>query len=215
MTDQAKFVGALRDRLAAYADQDHELIPFVEALRNVVPEVMHRDLDELQHPLLAQLDDALDAAVGPPELTESVAALSIVDGWYQVYEGEGINATMADYMVAKEIVGRRSLIMSDSTVAGIFLLAPEFEYLMHSHAALEVYYVHSGTIGIQNGVDSKPRRLQPGQYSVTPSETPHALYTGDAPVLILYVWTGDLSAPIWWWIKGEGGHWTKTHAKKP
>lgn len=215
MTDQARFVAALRGQLAQLADHDRGLAPFVEALRNVVPEVIHRDLDELQHPLLAQLDDALQAAVGPPELTESVAALSSVDGWYQVYEGEGINAAMADYMVAKEIVGQRSPIVSDSASAGIFLLAPEFEYLMHSHAALEVYYVHSGTIDIQNGVDSKPRRLRPGQYSVTPSEMPHALHTGDAPVLILYVWTGNLSAPIWWWIEGDDGHWTKTLAKKP
>jgi mannose-6-phosphate isomerase-like protein (cupin superfamily) len=118
-------------------------------------------------------------------------------------------------MVAKEIVGPKGLIASDSMCAGLFLLAPHFEYRMHDHAALEVYCVHSGTIDIQNGTESVPLRLGPGQYSITPSEVPHALYTGDAPVLLLYVWTGNVTAPIWWWIKGEDGIWTKTLAKTP
>ncbi len=57
--------------------------------------------------------------------------------------------------------------------------------------------------------------MAPGQYSITPSEVPHALHTGDAPVLLLFVWTGNVAAPIWWWVKREDGVWTKTLAKKP
>jgi quercetin dioxygenase-like cupin family protein len=215
MTDQAKFIEALRDRLAAYAGQDSALRPFVDAMQDVVLEGNHRHLAELPHPLLAHLDDALAAAIGPSELVESVAAASSADGWRPVYTGEGINAAMTDFMMAKRITGSERPIVSNSVNVGLFLLAADFEYPMHSHAALEVYYVHSGTIGIQNGVESKPRRLQPGEYSVTPSEMPHALITGGAPVLILFVWTGELTAPIWWWVKGEDGNWTKRIAKEP
>jgi mannose-6-phosphate isomerase-like protein (cupin superfamily) len=214
MTDPAIFIKALRNSLAANADQDSALGVFIEALQDVTPVQTDCVTDDLQHPLLSQLDDALNAALGPPELVDSVAALSTAGGWYQIYTGEGINAEMADFMLAKQIAGPKGLIGSDSMCAGIFLLAPHFEYRMHDHAALEVYYVHSGTIGIQNGTESVPRRLGPGQYSITPSEVPHALYTGDAPVLLLYVWTGDMTAPIWWWLKGEDGSWTKTLAKK-
>ncbi len=75
--------------------------------------------------------------------------------------------------------------------------------------------MHSGTIDIRNGTDSAPRRFRSGQYSVTPSGVPHALQTGDAPVMLLFIWTGDVNAPIWWWVEAEDGVWTKTLAKKP
>ncbi len=215
MTDPALFIKALRNRLAANADQDSALGRFIEALQDVTPVVTGCALDDLKHPLLSQLDDALDAALGQPELVDSVAALASAGGWYQVYTGDWINAEMADFMLAKQIVGPKGLFASNSMRAGIFLLAPHFEYRMHDHAAVEIYYVHSGAIDIQNGTESVPRRLGPGQYSITPSEVPHALDTGDAPVLLLFVWTGNLTAPIWWWVQGEDGNWTKTLAKKP
>ena len=215
MTDPATFIKALQNSLAAEADQDSALELFIEALEGVAQVLTNSVMDDLDHPLLSQLDDALSAASGPPELVDSVAALSSAGGWYQVYAGDGINAAMADFMLAKQIVGPKGIFASDSMRAGIFLLAPNFNYLMHDHAALEIYYVHSGTIDIQNGTESAPRRLGPGQYSITPSEVPHALYTGDAPVLLLFVWTGKVTAPIWWWIKGEDGIWTRTLAKRP
>ena len=215
MTDSVLFINALRNSLEANADQDSALCLFIEALQDVPPVLTGCAMDDLKHPLLSQLDDALNAARGPPELVDSVAALSSAGGWYQVYTGAEINAAMADFLLAKQIVGPKGLFASDCMRAGIFLLAPHFDYPMHAHAALEVYYVHSGTIDIQNGTESVQRRLGPGQYSITPSKVPHALHTGDAPVLLLFVWTGNVTAPIWWWVKGEGGVWTKTLAKKP
>ena len=215
MNDPALFINAFQNCLEAKADLDSDLAPFIEALRDVAPVAVDGNMEDLTHPLLAQMDDALNAALGPQELVDSVAALSPAAGWYQVYTGEGINAAMADFMLAKQVVGPRGLIASTSIRAGIFLLAPNFEYLMHDHAALEIYYVHSGTIDIQNGTDSALRRLGPGQYSITPPEVPHALHTGDAPVLLLFVWTGNVTAPIWWWVQGEDGNWSRTLAKRP
>ena len=215
MNDPVIFINALQNSLSEHADQDSALKLFIEALQDISPVFTDCVTDDLNHPLMTQLDGALNSALGPPELVESVAALSSTGGWYQVYTGGGINADMADFMLAKQIVGPKGLIPSDSTRAGIFLLAPNFDYLMHDHAAMEVYYVHSGSIDIQNGTESKPRRLVPGEYSITPSEIPHALHTGDEPVLLLYVWTGNISAPIWWWLKGEDGIWTRTLAKEP
>ena len=102
-------------------------------------------------------------------------------GFVQVYEGEGINATQADYMVAKQIVGAKGRLFNEKLRSGIFFLAPNFEYPMHNHAGLEIYYVHSGVLDVQNGVDAEPRRFGPGEYSVTPSQVPHALTIGDEP----------------------------------
>ncbi len=215
MSYPALFINAFQKCLEANADRDGDLAPFIKALRDVTLVATNCDMEDLTHPLLTQMDDALNAAQGPQELVESVAALSPAAGWYQVYTGDGINAAMADFMLAKQVVGPKGLIASDSIRAGVFLLAPNFEYLMHDHAALEIYYVHSGTIDIQNGTDSASRRLGPGQYSITPSEMPHALQTGDAPVLLLFVWTGNVTAPIWWWVQGEDGNWSRTLAKRP
>ena len=209
------FINAFQNCLEAKADLDSDLAPFIEALRDVAPVAVEGNMEDLTHPLLAQMGDALNAALGPPELVESVAALSPAAGWYQVYTGDGLNAAMADFMLAKQVVGPKGQISSDAIRAGIFLLAPNFEYLMPDHAALEIYYVHSGTINIQNGTDSASRRLGPGQYSITPSEVPHALQTGDAPVLLLFVWTGHVTAPIWWWVQSEDGNWSRTLAKRP
>lgn len=209
------FINAFQNCLEAKAGLDSDVAPFIEALRDVDPVAVDGNMEDLRHPLLAQLDDALNAAHGPPELVESVAGLSSGAGWYQVYTGDGLNAAMADFMLAKQVVGPKGPFASSSIRAGIFLLAPNFEYLMHDHGALEIYYVHSGTVDIQNGTDAASRRLGPGQYSVTPSEMPHALHTGDAPVLLLFVWTGNVTAPIWWWVQGEDGNWSRTLAKRP
>ncbi len=99
MTDPAILIRALRNSLAVHADQDSALGVFVEALQDVTPVLTDRVADELKHPLLSRLDDALDAALGPTELIDSVAALSSADGWNQTYTGDGINAAMADFNV--------------------------------------------------------------------------------------------------------------------
>ncbi len=137
MTYPVLFIKALQNVLEANADQDSALGLFIEALQDVTPVSTGWDMDDLKHPLLSQLDDALSAALGPPELVASVAALSSAGGWYQVYTGAGINAAMADFMLAKQIVGPKGHFASNSMRAGIFLLAPHFEYPMHAHAAVE------------------------------------------------------------------------------
>ncbi|MBT7145495.1 MAG: hypothetical protein HN893_01190 [Rhodospirillales bacterium] len=48
---------------------------------------------------------------------------------------------------------------------------------------------------------------------MTPSSVPHALHIGDEPVVILYIWTGALTAPIMWWTKEDDGSWTQSLAK--
>jgi mannose-6-phosphate isomerase-like protein (cupin superfamily) len=210
-----QFVESFLETLKQKQASDDALAPFVEDLSSVTASPTGNEAGSLEHPLMAALDAALDGANGSPALMESVAALATSGGWYQIYSGGGINATMADFMLARHIVGPKGVLNHDTIRAGIFMLAPNFEYLMHDHKALEIYYIHSGIIDVQNGVDAEPRTLGPGEYSVTPSEVPHALKTGDAPVLILFIWTGDTAAPIWWWVEGEDGTWTKEIAKKP
>ncbi len=216
MTSQTRalqFVQSYLKILEGLEASDDALAPFVDALRSVDETPGDNMTGELDHPLMPLLEGALAAAEGPQELIESVIDLAGEGGFQQVYEGEGINATQADYMVGKQIVGPKGRLFNQKLRSGVFFLAPNFEYPMHSHAGLEIYYVHSGVMHVQNGVDVEPRRVGPGEYSVTPSQVPHALYIGDAPVVILYTWTGDLESPIYWWIEEEDGSWTKIIAK--
>jgi hypothetical protein len=214
-TGASRFVEAFQNFLADTAVKDDSLMPFIEALQGTAAAPAGDGVDDHDYPLLARLDEALKGAQGEPDLVTAVIELATTGGWYPAYTGTDNNAAGADFMLVKQVVGSKGLLVDESIKAGIFLLAPHFEYLMHDHAALEIYYVHSGTVDIQNGTDSARRRFAPGQYSVTPSEIPHALRTGDVPVIILFIWTGKVTAPIWWWVEGKDGVWTKTLAKMP
>lgn len=217
MTSQARALQFVHSYLKILEDlgaSDDALTPFVDALRGVDETPGDNATHKLDHPLMPLLEGALAEAKGPHALNEAVADLAGEGGFFQVYEGEGINATQADYMVGKQIVGPKGRLFNEKLRSGIFFLAPNFEYPMHNHAGLEIYYVHSGVLNVQNGVDAEPRRVEPGEYSVTPSNVPHALYIGDAPVVILYTWVGDLESPIYWWVEEEDGSWTKTIAKE-
>lgn len=217
MTSQAQAHQFVRSYLSVLEDleaADGALSPFVAALRGVDDTPGENATHTLDHPLMPLLSGALAAAEGPDELIEAVTALASEGGFFRVYEGEGINATQADFMVGKHVVSPKGRLFNENARAGIFFLAPDFEYPMHNHAALEVYYVISGVVHVQNGVAAEPRRLGPGEYSVTPSGVPHALRTGEAPVVILYAWTGDLASPIYWWTEEEDGSWTRSIAKE-
>ncbi len=216
MTSQTlalQYVHSFLNRLENLAASDDAVTPFVDTLRNVDETPGENATHELEHPLMPLLESALAAAAGPHALVEAVTRLASEGGFVQVYEGEGINATQADYMVAKQIVGAKGRLFNEKLRSGIFFLAPNFNYPMHNHAGLEIYYVLSGVLDVQNGVDAEPRRIGPGEYSVTPSQVPHALTIGDEPVVLLYIWIGDLESPIYWWIEEEDGSWTQTIAK--
>ena len=216
MTSQTRalqFVESYLKILEDFGATDDALSPFIDALLCVDETPGGNATHTLEHPLMPLLDGALAAAEGPIDLIETVNDLAGEGGFIQVYEGEGINATQADYMVGKQIVGPNGRLFNEKLRTGIFFLAPNFEYPMHNHAGLEIYCVHSGVMHVQNGVDAEPRRVGPGEYSVTPSLVPHALTIGDEPLVILYSWVGDLKSPIYWWVEEEDGSWTKTIAK--
>ena len=92
----ARFIEAFRNSLSARAVRDESLTPFVEALRLSAGTPASTAADDLDHPLMARLDEALRGAQGDPDLISAVTELAAAGGWFQVYIGEGINAAMAD-----------------------------------------------------------------------------------------------------------------------
>ena len=71
------------------------------------------------------------------------------------------------------------------------MIAPHTVYPAHSHPAIELYLVVSGTaIWQAGGAPATPQ--PPGSAILHPSGIPHAMITGAEPLLALFTWRGDL-----------------------
>lgn len=144
-----------------------------------------------------------------PALAEAVQLFAGAARWYQIFEGEGIDPTLAQGLIAGQLAGQVGLVQSDAIRTGLFLLAPGMHYPLHQHGALELYFVVSGHLTLQYGTRAQPFTLGPGEHSVTPSHTVHALTTHDAPSLVIYAWIGDVESPNWWWVEAGPHGWER------
>ena len=132
--------------------------------------------------------------------------------WYQIFDGEGIDPSLAEGLFAAQIVGKNGLVKSNNLYMGLFLLYPNVHYPLHQHNALEIYYASSGTLQLQHGRKKMPFLIKNGEYSITPSNQVHSLTTSNEPCLLCYMWvsgTGTLLGPNWWWEEQQDGSWRR------
>ena len=129
--------------------------------------------------------------------------------WSQIYEGDGLDQNLAEGMLAAQCVGTYGRHPSDTVAAGLFLLAPDIHYPLHTHAAYEVYLCVSGRLQLRHGMPGAPFEIQRGELSITPSGRVHELKTYSEPVLLAYLWIGGLNAPTWWWEKTSNDTWQR------
>lgn len=89
------------------------------------------------------------------------------------------------------VVGPEGTFPEEKLRFGAFMIAPETVYPLHAHAAEELYIVIGGA-GRWWIADApySPRRA--GEVVHIPSWTPHAIRTGEDPLLTLWVWMGDV-----------------------
>lgn len=186
------FVGSLE------AAADPHLSPFIESIRGVAHGLAESILNpHRDHPALRFLDQALVAARAEERLCAATRALVPYLSFGSSYALDGPTASFAQGMVWAEIAGRAGLVRDPSRRLGIFLLAPGLLYPLHGHEPDEIYFGLSGAMTIEHGYDGARVAVTPGTYYRTPSDHPHALHIGDAPVLIAYCWVGDFSKPVW------------------
>ncbi|MEM8686090.1 MAG: dimethylsulfonioproprionate lyase family protein [Pseudomonadota bacterium] len=157
----------------------------------------------------AHLAPALAGMGCSPDLADAVRQFAGLARWYQIFEGEGIEPALAQGLVAGQLAGQVGLVRSDAIRSGLFLLAPGLHYPLHQHGALELYFVVSGRLTLQYGTRAQPFTLAPGEHSVTPSNTVHALTTHETPTLVIYAWVGDVESPNWWWVEAGQGAWER------
>jgi quercetin dioxygenase-like cupin family protein len=203
---------ALAADLKRRSAADPALVPFIDLLDQVDGGPARFDRPQpCTHATMAHLGPALDAATGEPRLLAATRAVADAVNWYQIYRGEGVDPGLAEGMLAGQIAGQVGILNSDTLRTGLFLLAPGLHYPLHTHGASEIYYCMSGTLTLRHGTGGTPFDLHPGDYSVTPAHRLHSLDTGNRPVLLLYVWIGDVDAPNWWWEQQPVGGWQRVN----
>jgi hypothetical protein len=73
---------------------------------------------------------------------------------------------------------------------GVLVLGPHTFYPLHRHEAEEIYLPLAGTAEWQKG-DAAWRRRSPGTLIHHSSEEPHAMRTGEDPLLAMYLWRSE------------------------
>jgi dimethlysulfoniopropionate lyase len=75
---------------------------------------------------------------------------------------------------------------------GVLVLGPNTFYPPHRHEAEEIYLPLAGTAEWQQGEDAASwRRRPPGILIHHSSEEPHAMRTGEQPLLAMYLWRSE------------------------
>jgi len=136
-------------------------------------------------PVPPHLGDAL-ACLPPTPLKDLLSGSSPCLPWMPGGDRLG------DRLASAEIAGPDGLLQAKDLRFGVFLQAPQTHYPSHSHAAEELYLVLAGAPLWQKD-DGPFEPVLPGTAVHHLSYQRHAMRTADAPLLALWLWTGDLS----------------------
>lgn len=143
---------------------------------------------ETPGPSVAWLAAALDA-MPPGELADLVRDSAGRVPW--IIGGARMPASFAGRSAYIEIAGPDGVVPSERLRFGLFTQAPKSFYPPHNHEAEEHYYVLSGEALWQKG-GSPFAAMPPGSCIRHAPWQSHAMRTGPAPLLAMWVWTGAL-----------------------
>ncbi|MFK7937774.1 MAG: dimethylsulfonioproprionate lyase family protein [Roseovarius sp.] len=189
--------------------------PFLQVLKGVTPNQINRTEGGTERPShRAFASDAILARAlrQIPETSPLRAHLhAVLDhlDWFAVFHGPQAPADISHKMHMAPLSWQPTGDAPTGHHTGLFVLHPDLDYPAHTHAADEVYLCLSGQLTIRHGVSEPPITLSPGMASITPSERLHSLHTGSEPVILAYVWHGELGAPNWWWHRDASGDWMR------
>jgi len=104
---------------------------------------------------------------------------------------EVIPSPMHDNHAFVEIISPDADYRSDEIRFGVFLMAPNVRYPLHSHSADEIYIIISGS-GQWRSYNAPYELKQPGSIVHIPSWEPHAILSNGEPLLMLWAHFGDI-----------------------
>jgi hypothetical protein len=111
-------------------------------------------------------------------------------GWRRTYRAGDVPDSFLERYGWCELLGSTGPVPCDALAGGLLLVGPDTHYPAHSHAAEELYVPLSGAAEWQRG-DAPFAVRQPGDAIFHASHEPHAMRSGAAPLLALYLWRGD------------------------
>ncbi|MHC1558513.1 dimethylsulfonioproprionate lyase family protein [Actinomycetospora sp. C-140] len=143
-------------------------------------------------PVVTHLGDALVRAGEEVDaaLAGTLAPLATAAAWQQTasYVQDPPDATFLD------LYAHATLAEADDVALGLVLLGPGVHYPPHHHPA-EEFYLPAGSIRWRHAAEGEPAPEPAGVLVHHAPWQPHAMTTGDRPVLLVYVWTGPVGTP--------------------
>ncbi len=110
--------------------------------------------------------------------------------WRRSYTPQIVEPEFWDNYGWTELVGLTGPAPSERLACGVMLLGPGVTYPLHHHEAEEMYVPLSGIADWKMGKHAW-EALPPGSVIQHPSNASHAMRTGDAALLALYLWRSD------------------------
>jgi quercetin dioxygenase-like cupin family protein len=129
------------------------------------------------------------AAMPACPLRDAVTDCALEIGW--TVGGSTMPESFRGRSAYVEIAGPQGLAETDALRFGLFVQMPGSFYPPHQHAAVEDYYVLSGSARWQKG-DGDFQVMPPGSLIRHASWQKHAMETAGEGLLALWVWRGDL-----------------------
>jgi hypothetical protein len=145
------------------------------------------------HPLVRHLSAVLAGLDrNAPDIAAALRPLAEGLPWRYGYAARADLPDLHLNMGWAEFVGPAAPFRSDEVCLGLTLIGPHTNYAAHRHPAVELYHVLTGA-AVWSG-----HQRPPGAFILHESNQQHAMRTGDAPLLALYTWTGDVVSPSVW-----------------
>lgn len=110
--------------------------------------------------------------------------------WRRSYSSPSVSAQFLDNYGWTEFVGLTGPLAGKQLACGVLLLGPDTTYPAHHHEAEEIYVPLSGKAAWKQG-GGDWREQHPGTVIHHAPQESHAMRTGSAPLLALYLWRSD------------------------
>jgi quercetin dioxygenase-like cupin family protein len=165
-----------------------------EELRRVDPLIALAEAAEpaaapTHHPAVRHLGAALEGFSDLGAFPESGPLLP----WRHGYQPHPSRPGLEDRLAWVELIGPEAPLRYPGLCLGFVLIAPDTEYPLHAHPAVELYHIISGRALWTAGETVEQRRA--ADFILHPSGIPHAMKTAEEPLLTIYTWTGDVTSP--------------------
>jgi quercetin dioxygenase-like cupin family protein len=165
-----------------------DLAPFLEEWPSASE---RRDVPPSSVPVLRWLAHIRQfAPTSAATLVKALVAAAPTLAWRRSYSPAAVGAQFYENYGWTEFAGLTGPMPSKHLACGVLLLGPHVTYPPHRHEADEIYVPLAGTAAWRHGTGPWRERV-PGSVIHHARHEPHAMRTGQEPLLALYLWRSE------------------------